>query len=175
MLAVTSASSAPFSMMPRTMRSMCVSGKASPRNWAHRGMPRNGKAKPDSRKLGRKKKNVICTAWSWFWATVENVGARAGDEVVQLYLKDLEASSVVPHHSLRGFERIHLRPGATREVAFELTARDLAMVDDAGRRVVEPGRFRASIGGSQPDDRSRELTGSSPVSVEFDVTAPSRT
>ena len=60
-------------------------------------------------------------------------------------------------------------PGAAREVAFELTARDLALVDETGRRVVEPGRFRASIGGSQPDDRSRALTGSSPVSVDFDV------
>jgi len=102
-------------------------------------------------------------------AVVENVGARAGDEVVQLYLKDLEASVAVPHHSLRGFQRIHLAPGASHEVAFELTARDLALVDEAGRRVVEPGRFRASIGGSQPDDRSHTLTGSAPVSVEFDV------
>jgi beta-glucosidase len=102
-------------------------------------------------------------------AVVENVGARAGDEVVQLYLKDLEASVALPHHSLRGFQRIHLAPGASHEVAFELTARDLALVDEAGRRVVEPGRFRASIGGSQPDDRSRTLTGSTPVSVEFDV------
>jgi beta-glucosidase len=89
--------------------------------------------------------------------------------VVQLYLKDLEASCVVPHHSLRGFERIHLAPGASREVSFTLTPRDLALVNDAGQRVVEPGRFRATIGGTQPDPRSRELTGTSPVSVEFEV------
>jgi beta-glucosidase len=102
-------------------------------------------------------------------AVVENVGARAGDEVVQLYVKDLAASVPVPHHSLRGFQRVHLAPGAAREVAFELSARDLALVDEAGRRVVEPGRFRASVGGSQPDERSQALTGSAPVSVDFEV------
>jgi beta-glucosidase len=102
-------------------------------------------------------------------AVLENVGARAGDEVVQLYVKDLEASVVVPHHSLRGFQRLHLAPGASREVAFDLTARDLAVVDETGHRVVEPGRFRAFVGGSQPDERSRALTGTSPISVDFDV------
>jgi beta-glucosidase len=89
--------------------------------------------------------------------------------VVQLYVKDLEASVAVPHHSLRGFQRLHLAPGASREVAFDLTARDLAVVDETGRRLVEPGRFRAFVGGSQPDERSRALTGTSPISVDFDV------
>jgi beta-glucosidase len=51
------------------------------------------------------------------FATVENVGNRAGDEVVQLYLKDLEASCVVPHHSLRGTQRVHLAPGESRTIA----------------------------------------------------------
>jgi beta-glucosidase len=102
-------------------------------------------------------------------AVVENVGARAGDEVVQLYVKDLQASCAVPHHSLRGFERIHLAPGASQQVAFDLGPRDLALVDDAGQRVVEPGRFRVTVGGSQPDDRSRELTGTSPISIDFEV------
>ena len=81
-------------------------------------------------------------------------GARAGDEVVQLYVKDLEASCAVPHHDLRGFQRIHLAPGESRKLSFELTARDLSLIDDSGRRVLEPGRFRVTIGGSQPDARS---------------------
>ena len=103
-------------------------------------------------------------------ATVKNTGARAGDEVVQLYLKDLEASCRVPHHSLRGFQRITLAPGESRRVTFRLAPRDLSLIDDAGRRVLEPGRFRASIGGSQPDPRSVALTGQAPLAVEFELT-----
>ena len=103
------------------------------------------------------------------FVTVENVGGRAGDEVVQLYLKDVDASCRVPNHSLRGWERVHLAPGESRTVAFKLEARDLALIDDRGRRVLEPGRFRAYVGGSQPDERSRELTGESPLVFEFEV------
>jgi len=103
-------------------------------------------------------------------ATVENVGARAGDEVVQLYVADLEASCVVPRFSLRGFDRLHLDPGESRSVSFDLGARDLALIDDRGRRVLEPGRFRVTIGGSQPDARSRVLTGASSLAIELDVT-----
>jgi beta-glucosidase len=108
------------------------------------------------------------------FATVENVGGRAGDEVVQLYLKDLEASCVVPHHSLRGTQRVHLAPGEARTLTFELQPRDMALVDDRGRRVLEPGRFRVFIGGSQPDERSRELTGESPLAFEFEVIGEAR-
>jgi beta-glucosidase len=102
-------------------------------------------------------------------AVVENVGERAGDEVVQLYVKDLEASCAVPHHDLRGFQRVHLTPGESRRLNFDLTARDLSVVDDGGRRVLEPGRFRVTIGGSQPDARSAALTGQAPLAIEFDV------
>jgi beta-glucosidase len=101
--------------------------------------------------------------------TVENIGKVASDEVVQLYVKDLEASCTVPLHDLRGFARVRLGPGEAQTISFDLTARDLALVNDAGKRVVEPGRFRATIGGSQPDPRSAELTGQSPVAIEFEV------
>jgi beta-glucosidase len=100
---------------------------------------------------------------------VTNAGAVAGDEVVQLYVKDLEASTTVPNHDLRGFERITLAPGESRRVSFVLTPRDLSLIDDAGRRILEPGRFRATLGGSQPDARSVELLGQAPLAIEFDV------
>jgi len=102
-------------------------------------------------------------------ATVENVGGCAADEVVQLYVKDLEASCAVPVHDLRGFQRVRLGPGEAHTVSFDLGPRDLMLVNDAGRRVLEPGRFRATIGGSQPDARSVELTGQAPLAIEFDV------
>lgn len=102
--------------------------------------------------------------------TVTNAGDRAGDEVVQLYLKDLDASCRVPTHDLRGFERITLAPGASRRVRFRLGARELSLIDESGARVLEPGRFRVTVGGSQPDARSVELTGSAPLGAEFELT-----
>jgi beta-glucosidase len=102
-------------------------------------------------------------------ALVTNVGARHGDEVVELYVKDLEASVTVPRHSLRGFQRLSLAPGETRRISFTLTPRDLSLIDDAGRRQLEPGRFRVTLGGSQPDPRSLELTGQAPLALEFEL------
>ncbi len=101
--------------------------------------------------------------------TVCNTGERAGDEVVQLYVADLEASCVVPHHSLRGFERVHLVPGQASTVSFRLSARDLSLIDLQGQRVLEPGCFRLSVGGSQPDARSRQLMDQEPLALTIEV------
>jgi beta-glucosidase len=105
---------------------------------------------------------------------VKNVGRRPSDEVVQLYLKDLEASVIVPQHSLRAFQRITLAPGESQRVAFELGPRDLSLIDESGRRVLEPGRFRLTVGGSQPDRRSVSLMGQAPLAVEFEVEGDAR-
>ncbi len=102
-------------------------------------------------------------------ATVENIGQRPGDEVVQLYVKSLGSSCVSPHHDLRGFDRVTLAAGESRRVAFHLTARDLSQVDDRGRRRVEPGRFRITVGGSQPDARSVQLLGVAPLAAEIEL------
>lgn len=103
-------------------------------------------------------------------AEVENIGSRAGDEVVELYVSDLEASVTVPRWSLRGFKRLRLEPGERRQIAFELTPRQLALIDEEGRCILEPGRFRVYLGGSQPDARSISLTGATPLSADFEVT-----
>ena len=83
-------------------------------------------------------------------ATVENVGGREGDEVVQLYVTDLEASVRVPIRSLAGVERVHLKPGERRVVSFRIDRHQLAVITDDGRTVVEPGEFKVTIGGKQP-------------------------
>ncbi len=83
-------------------------------------------------------------------ATVENAGDRAGDEVVQLYVTDLEGSVRVPIRSLAGVERVHLKPGERRVVSFTLEPRQLSVIKDDGRVVVEPGDFKVSVGGKQP-------------------------
>jgi beta-glucosidase len=83
-------------------------------------------------------------------AEVRNVGPTDGDEVVQLYVTDAEASAPVPVRALKGIARIHLRAGARRRVTFTLAPRDLTIIDAAGHRVLEPGEFRVSVGGKQP-------------------------
>jgi beta-glucosidase len=83
-------------------------------------------------------------------ATVENAGRVEGDEVVQLYLTDAEASVRVPVRSLAGVERVRLKPGEKRVVSFTLEPRQLAVIKDDGSEVVEPGDFRVSVGGKQP-------------------------
>jgi beta-glucosidase len=83
---------------------------------------------------------------------VRNTGDRAGDEVVQIYVSDLEASVPVPRLHLEGFRRIHLKPGGRKTVRFTLRPDQLAAYDNEGRRFHEPGVFRISVGGGQPDD-----------------------
>ncbi len=80
--------------------------------------------------------------------TVENTGARAGDEVVQVYLRDDVASITRPVRELRGFRRIHLRPGERRTLSFDLAPDALAFHDARMQRVVEPGTFTVFVGGS---------------------------
>ncbi|MBA7645975.1 hypothetical protein ES703_53736 [subsurface metagenome] len=80
---------------------------------------------------------------------VGNVGEMAGEEVVQLYLTDLEASAPVPIRSLQGFQRVFLKPGQKKKVRFTLVPRQLSLIDQDYRRVVEPGMFEVSVGGKQ--------------------------
>jgi beta-glucosidase len=100
---------------------------------------------------------------------VKNLGEIASDEVVQLYVKDLEASCRVAERELRGFERISLAPSETKRVTFKLNARDLSLIEESGQRVLEPGRFRLYVGGSQPDARSVALVGQAPLEVDIEV------
>jgi len=106
---------------------------------------------------------------------VTNAGHRASDEVVQLYVRDLESSVPVPQHELRGVERIHLARGGAQRVSFRLSARALSLIDDTGQRLLEPGQFRVFVGGSQPDSRSVSLLGQSPLAAELAVTGATLT
>ncbi|HTM38216.1 MAG TPA: glycoside hydrolase family 3 C-terminal domain-containing protein [Terriglobales bacterium] len=81
--------------------------------------------------------------------TVTNTGKVAGDEVVQLYLKFPDIPGA-PVRALRGFQRIHLEPGASEKVEFHLNPRDLSMVTETGDIIVAQGKYALSIGGGQP-------------------------
>ncbi len=82
--------------------------------------------------------------------TVTNTGKVAGDEVVQLYLKFPPVKGA-PVIALRGFERIHLEPGASQKVHFDLKPRDLGVVTEDGNPIIAQGDYIISIGGGQPD------------------------
>jgi beta-glucosidase len=86
-------------------------------------------------------------------ADLHNVGERDGDEVVQLYVHDREASVTRPVAELRGFKRLRLRPGETGTVVFSLASEQLGLVDRTFRNVVEPGRFDVWLGTSSVDRR----------------------
>ncbi len=94
---------------------------------------------------------------------VRNTGSMAGDEVVQLYVTDTAASVPVPIRSLAGILRINLRPGESRSVSFTISPRQMSIILDDGRRVIEPGDFSISVGGGQPgpnggsDDQSNGI------------------
>jgi beta-glucosidase len=90
---------------------------------------------------------------------VRNAGDIAGDEIVQLYVKDLEASIPVPVWAMQGFKRIHLEPGQEKLMEFRLTPEQLAYINDDARYVLEPGIFEIAVGGALP--------GTSPPTTEF--------
>jgi len=87
---------------------------------------------------------------------VENTGVREGDEVVQLYVHDVQCSVKRPSKELRGFERVRLRPGEKRTVTFTLPGEKLAFYDVKTHGfVVEPGTFDVWVGSSSDDIRAR--------------------
>jgi beta-glucosidase len=88
---------------------------------------------------------------------VTNTGKMAGDEVVQLYLRDELASVARPVMELKGFQRINLDPGETKNVTFEINPEMLSMLDKNLNKVVEHGNFRIMIGASSKDIRQRVI------------------
>ena len=87
---------------------------------------------------------------------LKNTGEHDGDEVIQMYIKDLYASVARPVMELKGFQRIHLKKGEERTVQFKIGQKELEMLDINMKKVVEPGVFRIMIGASSKDIRLRE-------------------
>jgi beta-glucosidase len=99
-------------------------------------------------------------------ATVQNVGARAGDEVVELYLRpapnekvrEINPGQPMPRLILAGFQRINLAPAASKVVKFTLSPEQLLLVNEQGVRALQPGTWQIFVGGGQPD-----LSGATPA------------
>jgi beta-glucosidase len=100
--------------------------------------------------------------------TVSNTSLADGDEVVEAYLKTPQTGG--PIHSLVGFERVHIRAGASRDVTVNIDPRSLSSVDDEGNRMILPGKYLLSLGGAQPQETQCKsetgfsVTGSKPLS-----------
>ncbi len=90
--------------------------------------------------------------------TVTNTGTLEGDEVAELYLSFPNVPGA-PLRALRGFERVHLKPGESQKVRFEVKDRDLSMVSEAGEPMIAEGVYSVSIGGGQPNTGLPTATG----------------
>ncbi len=86
---------------------------------------------------------------------IKNTGDRSGEEVVQLYIRDLVASVTCPVMELKGFKRINIKSRETKEVVLELRSEHLSMLNEKLEQVVEPGDFKIMIGSSSKDLRLR--------------------
>ncbi len=99
------------------------------------------------------KKDIHAGDSTFVLSTVKNTGIREGDEVVQLYIRDLLSSVARPVMELKGFQRVYLAPGQTKQLSFTLAPAMLSMLDKDLKTVVEPGDFRIMIGASSRDLR----------------------
>jgi beta-glucosidase len=89
--------------------------------------------------------------------TVTNAGAMEGEEVVQLYITDVDPGAQSPLFTLLGVKRIHLKPGESMNVNFAITPEMMEQVNAKGERILESGKLKVSIGGSLPGNRSTAL------------------
>ena len=99
--------------------------------------------------------------------TVTNTGSCAADEVTEVYVKDMEASTRVPNCSLCGFAHTHLEAGESKTLHISVQPEAFRLVKEDGSRVYEPGVFTIYAGGSQPDQRSEKLNGAAVLSAEI--------
>lgn len=90
--------------------------------------------------------------------TVTNTGKRDGDEVAQVYLSFPNVAGA-PLRALRAFKRVHLKPGESQKLRFELQERDLSMVSEAGEPMIAEGQYSVSVGGGQPDTGAPTVIG----------------
>ena len=100
---------------------------------------------------------------------VANDGKVDTDEVVQIYIKDLDSEFATVNPSLCGFKRVHVPAGGEVKVTIEIPKRAFTSVNEEGKRAVFAKNFRLYAGTHQPDARSEELTGHKCVEICFSV------
>ena len=101
--------------------------------------------------------------------TAENAVTTATDEVLQVYVKCTDSANAVPNPALAAFKRVHLQAGETVTVEMPVSARAFTVVDETGMRRMDGTHFSIYAGVSQPDARSRELTGKAPAEIDYSL------
>ncbi|PHQ30597.1 glycoside hydrolase family 3 C-terminal domain-containing protein [Leeuwenhoekiella nanhaiensis] len=101
--------------------------------------------------------------------TVTNTGKVKSDEVVQVYISDLEASVRVPNFQFINTKRVTLEPGASEKITFEIKPENFQLVLEDGSKTIEPGTFRLYVGGASPMKRSAALGAPKMAEIEFAV------
>ncbi len=96
---------------------------------------------------------------------LKNEGDTDTDEVVQIYIKDLDSKLAVPNYNLCAFKRISLKAGEEKKVEMTAPNRAMSVVDEEGERHIDSKNFKLFAGFSQPDERSRRLTGKETVEI----------
>lgn len=100
---------------------------------------------------------------------VENQGDRDTEEVVQVYIKDMDSEWAVRNYSLCGFQRVFLKAKEQKVLSMKIKNSAMSAVDDKGERYIDGRHFKLFVGVSQPDERSRSLTGHSSAEVDFSI------
>ena len=98
-------------------------------------------------------------------AEVYNKGNADTEEVVQVYVKNLDSKNAIPNPALGGFQRIFIKAGERRKVMVPVWEKAFTVVDENGERVEDGRKYEIFAGCSQPDERSIELTGTEPVKI----------
>jgi beta-glucosidase len=119
--------------------------------------------------LRLKKDRLAAGAALEFELKLANTGAWAGEEVVQVYLSDLETSVPAPLNSLVDFQRVKLAAGESRSLSFSIPAERMMLVDDEGQFKLEAGRFRLVVGSCSPGQRGQQLGAAQSVTAHFEV------
>lgn len=100
--------------------------------------------------------------------SVENKGQRDGEEVAEVYIRNLDSEFEVRNHRLCAFERVLLKAGEKRHISLYLPEKAFLIVDEEGRRRKDGTHYRLFVGGSQPDDRSVELMGKASLMLDIE-------
>lgn len=96
---------------------------------------------------------------------VQNNGAYDTEDVVQIYVKNIDSKNAIPNPMLAGFQRIFLKAGECQKIEIPIWEKAFTVVDETGKRMEEGKKFEIYAGCSQPDEKSKELTGIMPVKI----------
>ena len=96
---------------------------------------------------------------------IKNEGRRTVKEVVQVYVKNLDSQDAVPNFSLCAFQKVECGPGERKTLSLSINSQSFTVVKEDGSRAADGTRFQLFVGTSQPDERSRVLTGKEPIAI----------